>query len=150
MWGKIKNALTSRMAATSTSRTWNFDGQPVSSLQLGYQATFGFSWGTQSAPTEAGITIETTFSILSPGVLPVVVDPGKPETFAPLLALLHRAVDRVTAHSSGLLEITFSDGTVLHVPKRSDRYESWNTFGSGELHDFNMLCSSHEVAPWGR
>jgi hypothetical protein len=136
------------MKAHGTARTWHIDHE-LSRLQFGYEVILGVSWGSGSTATEASISLETPFSLTRPGASAELVDPEAPETLSPLLALLHQRVAHITADRTGLLEITFSDGTILRVPKRDDGYESWNTSGSGELHDFNMLCSSHEVSPWG-
>ena len=139
---------TGRMTRDGDHRTWKID-EELGRIQLDYQVRLLFVYGPQSPRTEAQIVIETTFAIIPPGAEESLVDPGVPTSMAPLLPLLHRRVDRVTAHSSGLLEIYFADGTVIRVSKRTDGFESWNTFGAGALHDFNMLCSSHDVAPWG-
>jgi hypothetical protein len=135
------------MEETATTRTWTI-GEELQSLQFGYQATFGFAWGAPGRGTMGSVTVETSFVVLSPDKNPITVDPANAETFSALLRLLHQKIDRISAHRSGLLEISFANGTIVRVEKRNDGYESWNSFGNGELHDFNMLCSSHDVAPW--
>jgi hypothetical protein len=137
------NALTSLMSSDGQRRTWLLAGQPITSIVLGYHVALRFSWGPLDAPTYGEITIEAPFKVGG-----TTIDPQNRETLQPVLELLHEPVDSVSADEAGSLEVRLGNGRILTVQKTDDPYEKWNTNGTGELHDFNMLCSAHDGPPW--
>jgi Family of unknown function (DUF6188) len=124
-------------------REWDIGGYEIIRLHIDYR--FGIQiWGSEG---EATFEIEAPFSILSSGV-EHLCDPEDKASLTPALFLHARPVKSIVAYRNGLLRINFNDGLSLSVPKRIDGFETWESFGSGELQDIGMLCSNHKGPPW--
>lgn len=74
-------------------------------------------------------------------------DPDEPEQLAPLLTLVGRAAETLTATAAGELELTFSDGTVL-VSRPDARYEAWQIQGGGALEGLAYVSQPGGGKPW--
>jgi hypothetical protein len=135
------------MKEYSDRRVWSFDGHEVTCLLIDYRFEIEIWWADRGRDNCATFTIEAPFILR--GESEQTCDPERTDSLAPALRLLHQPVESVTAYRNGLLLLRFTDGTEVRVPKRRDGYETWQAFGSGELHDISMLCSAHDVAPWG-
>lgn len=139
-------APTSRMTQYPDRREWSFGGHEITRLLIDYRFEIEVWWGTGDQDSTARFTIEAPF--LLRGEVEQTCDPAQTDSLAPALRLLHLPVECVAAYRDGLLVIRCTDGTELRVPKRDDGYETWQTYGSGELHDIAMLCSGHDGPPW--
>lgn len=139
---------TSRLTKHRDRREWALDGHEVTQLLVDNRFGLVVWWKHRELDNVARFVIEGPFTILK-GDQVHDCDPDNTASLAPALLLFRKGVDSVAAHRDGLLRIRFVDQTELRVPKRQDGRETWESFGSGELHDIGMLCSSHDVAPWG-
>lgn len=141
-------ALSSRVAKHRDRREWALSGHEVTQLLVDHRFGIVVWWKEGNLNSSATIVIEAPFSI-SGGADIHSCDPADTASLGPALSLFGKGVDSVAAHRDGLLRILFTDRTELRVPKRQDGLETWESFGHGELHDIGMLCSPHDVAPWG-
>jgi hypothetical protein len=132
------------MTASNDVRTWALEDQPITGIVMNYDVTFQFARGPRDRPTYAEIAIGTPFTVGG-----TLVDPENRTTLQPLLTVPHEPLAKISVEASGTLRLFLSNGTLINMPKREDGHESWNSHGPGELHDFNMLCSAHDVPPWG-
>ena len=140
--------LTSRVTKHRDRREWALSGHAVTQLLVDTRFALVVWWKDREVDSVGKLVIEAPFTILK-GDEVHDCDPDNTGSLAPALTLFGKGVDSVAAHRDGLLQIRFVDQTELRVPKRQDGRETWETFGSGELHDLGMPCSSHDVAPWG-
>ena len=144
---QVRAVLKSRMRRYPDRREWDFGGHQVTRLIVDYAFGIEIWWKEGELDSHARFTIESPFT-LKIGSTEYLCDPANQPSVAPALPLMARPVQSVAAFKNGLLVISFLDAEI-RVAKRSDGYETWNSQGSGELHDINMLCSSSENTPWG-
>jgi hypothetical protein len=138
----------SRLTKHRDRREWALGGHEVTQLLVDHRFGIIVWWKDGGRNASATIVIEAPFTIQE-GAGTHSCDPANTSSLGPALSLFGRGVETVAAHRDGLLLIRFTDGTELRVPKREDARETWESFGSGELDDIGMLCSPHDVAPWG-
>ena len=125
-------------------RTWNLNGLTVTQLRVDYQ----FHLHMWSLERELLITFATPFTLRSSKSEVHTFDLEQSESLCPLLSLLHRPVETFSASSTGECVLRFEDGTELRgVPH--ERYESWESHGTGELEDASLLCGVGANSPWG-
>jgi hypothetical protein len=74
-------------------------------------------------------------------------DPDEPEQLAPLLTLVGRWMESLTATAGGELHLAFSDGTML-IARPDPRYEAWQVQGGGALEGLSYLVRPGGGAPW--
>jgi hypothetical protein len=74
-------------------------------------------------------------------------DPDEPEQLAPLLTLVGRWLETLTATNTGDLELAFSDGTVL-TAHADPRYEAWQVQGGGALEGLTYVSRPGGGTPW--
>ncbi len=135
--------MSTRINASSDRRIWMLNGLEVTRLCIDFTFTIHLWEGSR----ELTIIIEVPFT-LRIDEHEQQLDPNAGTTLGPALQILHKPVESLTAYRHGRLVVAFVDGTTLDVDK-DWQYESWHTFGSGELADIAMLCSPHDAAPWG-
>lgn len=138
-----------RLTHTANARTWDLAGLSVIEIVIGL-AELRFLLASISAGSEDEIEvmIANRFTIRDTDGTLFVLDPEVAETLAPVPMLRLRHAHSMVAGRDGSLKVYFSDGVELEVQKH-DRYESWQTSGSGAFSDATMLCSSHDGPPWG-
>ncbi len=128
-------------------RVWPLNGHEVTRLCLDYRFSIEIWWFEEGSPDNSvTIVIGNRFSFHHDG-REQSFNPEQAETLGPVLAILHKPVDSLTAYLDGRLVLQFADGAELAVEKDA-QYESWETFGKGKLADIGMLCSPHEGPPW--
>ena len=123
-------------------REWNLFGFTLTRLCFDYQTTLLIAT-SQSTLT---VIIETPFTLCRGSLSMVINDPQV--AMLEMGALLHKPVSSLTAFRNGMLVIKFVEGMEIEVQK-NEQYESWQTFGDGDVADIGMLCSPHEGSPWG-
>ena len=144
-----------RLTEFPNRRVWDLSGYTVYYIRLSYQVllfiarSFGPIDSKTLQPYNNSVTvdIETVFTVRVGSRTDHVI-PEQVLSTIPVLPLLHQPVASLTAFRSGTLLLTFADDTELEVLK-DDQYESWHTFGEGELADIGMECTGHEGSPWG-
>jgi hypothetical protein len=92
-------------------------GATLDAITVSHQLDLRFSTG-------AAVTIETPFTLTSPGSTATLHDPDDPTSLAAPLRLLHDTV-RHARVDHDVLTIGFDGGTVLTVGPHPD-YESWH------------------------
>ena len=135
-------------------REWDLSGFTLVRLSFDYRTTLLMYQSTPKSSLVSaleGPQNSLTVDIESPCLLRTgsqiqPMDPERSDSMAPLLPLLRHCLVSLTVFRSGLLVLTFEDGTELWVPK-DEQYESWQAVGNGELSDIAMLCSPHEGPP---
>jgi len=132
-----------RLTEFPDRRVWDLTGFTLSQICLHYQVTLLLC----ELGSSITVIIGNTFT-LRVGERLDQMDPEQAMTLGPILPLLHGSVATLTAFRSGQLLLSFDGGAEIEVPK-DDQYESWQTFGDGELAEAGMLCSPHTGSPWG-
>ena len=74
-------------------------------------------------------------------------DPDEPEQLAPLLTLVGRWLETLTATADGGLVLAFSDGTELRIAT-DPRYEAWQVQGGGALEGLAYVGRPGGGTPW--
>ena len=148
--------MTDRMTEFPDRRVWNLAGFTLEQIRLGYQINLIFSGPNERLPgsimppkqsNSLWVDIETSFTLRT-GSESILIIPEQVMTVSPILPLLHQEIASLTAFRNSTLLLTFNDGSEIAVLK-DDQYESWNTWGEGEVAGIGMLCSPHEGSPWG-
>jgi hypothetical protein len=146
-----------RLTEFPDRRVWNLTGFTLDQIRLGYQVTLIFNGpeirqpGSITLPGPCNslrVAIETPFTLCTGSETALIV-PEQVLSVHPILPLLHQPIASLTAFRIGRLLLTFEEGAEIEVQK-DDQYESWATFGEGEIAGIEMLCSPHEGSPWGR
>jgi hypothetical protein len=132
-----------RLTELSDRRLWDLSGFTLDRICIDYQATLLFSQPGSSVT----VVIEEPFTLRA-GVHINLITPDQALSVTPLFPVLHTEAVSLAAYRNGQLCIAFGDGTEITVPK-SVQFESWHTFGDGELTGIGMLCSPHDGTPWG-
>ena len=145
---KARMVMGTRMRRHDDRREWAFGGHEITRLLVDNRFEIEVWWKDADLVTTANFTIEAPFTISTENA-EHACDPEVKASLTPALALVGRPIESVAAFRNGLLRFRFTDGSELRVPKRTDEFETWQSSGTGELHDIGMLCSSHEVSPWG-
>ncbi len=124
-------------------REWDLTGYKVVGLCI--NCSFSIQvWGSKG---ELWITIENEFTLKTcEGELKF--DPVQGATLGPALIISLKEAKTLTAWRDGRLSLKVVDGIEIIVEK-DWQYETWEIKGSGELEQASMLCSPHDVAPWG-
>ena len=135
--------LNERLSEFTDRRTWNLSGFTLDRISLDYQVTLLIA-----RPHSSLMVILTQPFALRFESHTALITHEAILTTVPLLRLLHTPVTSLTAFRSGQLLLKFDAGAEIEVQK-DDQYESWQTFGEGEVADVQMLCSPHPGAPWG-
>ena len=73
--------------------------------------------------------------------------PDEPEQLAPLLTLVGRWLETLTATAAGGLRLAFSDGTELRIAT-DPRYEAWQVQGGGALEGLAYVARPGGGTPW--
>jgi hypothetical protein len=136
-------------------RVWDLSGYAVELIQLSYQVKLfmarspGPIYPKTRLPYNHSVTvrIETAFTVRVGARIDQII-PEKVLSTVPVLPLLHQKVASLTAFRNGTLLLLFGDGTEMEVQK-DDQYESWHTWGEGELADIGMDATGHAGSPWG-
>ena len=131
-----------RLTKFPDRRVWDLSGHLLEQIVLDYAVTLLVAERNNSI----SVVIENVFE-LRENERTSTINPEDAQTVVPLLAYLHKPVSAVTAFQNGDLLIGFASGAEIAVSK-DDQYESWNSFGSGEITGADMLCSPHPGAPW--
>jgi hypothetical protein len=74
-------------------------------------------------------------------------DPERGETLPRLLSLLHKPVKEFAASVEGDCRLRFEDGSELQGEPH-DRYEAWESRGTGDLEGASLLCDIGGGSPW--
>jgi hypothetical protein len=148
--------MADRLTEFPDRRVWNLTGFTLEQIRIGYLLTFLFSGpdlrlpGSRTFPVPPNslwVDIETPFTLRAGSHTDYIV-PVQVLTVHPVLRLLHQQIASLTAFRNSTLLLTFEDGSEIEV-LQDEQYESWNTFGEGEVADIGMLGSGHEGPPWG-
>ncbi len=74
------------------------------------------------------VSIESVFELTLPDGQLLLLQPGENSTMGPTLLLHGKTARDAVAYSDGALQIRFTDGTSVRVP-RNDDYEAWELTG---------------------
>ncbi len=125
-------------------KTFDLIGCDVTKLEFNYAAGILISDDHSSIT----ILIETMILLQMDGE-ETRIDPRKNAiSMSPLLNLLHKPAKSITFSSNGDLRLEMMDDTALSVIK-DDLYESWEATGTDLFAEISMLCTPHDVPPWG-
>jgi hypothetical protein len=125
-------------------RTWSLTGLEVTQLRLDYQ----FHVHMWSLGRELLISFGTPFTLHSQVGEARTFDPERGETLCPLLSLLHQPVTEFAASPGGECRLVFGDGSELRGAPH-ERYEAWESRGTGDLEGASLLCGVGGGSPWG-
>jgi hypothetical protein len=125
-------------------QAWNLSGLEVTQLRLDFQ----FHVHMWSLERDLLITFGTPFTFRSATGEVYTFDPERTEGLCPLLPLLHRSVATFTASSDGECVLRFEDGAELRGEPH-EKYEAWESHGTGLLEGASLLCGVGGGSPWG-
>jgi hypothetical protein len=135
----------SRVTTSPSSRIWDLAGLNVMRIVIDpAQISLLLTSGDADA---IDLIVENAFTISDGAGMTHAVNPAAVETLTPVLSLRLRPTHSLVASRDGSLVLRFAEGSELRVAKH-ELYESWQTFGHGDLADASMLCSPHEGPPW--
>jgi Family of unknown function (DUF6188) len=123
---------------------WTFHDHRVTQLVVEPGAVRLVTWTLHAS---LDVRLGTPFTIRQADGIDRPADPDEPEQLAPLLTLVGRWVETLTATTSAELEIAFSDGTHL-VARRDPRYEAWQVQGGGALEGIAYVARPTGGTPW--
>jgi len=128
---------------------WEMTGLQVNYIRLSYQIDIHMAlMEADASERDLLLVIESPFTLRPASGEPLCLDPGQPQTLFPLLPFLFRPVASFRASSAGECQLRFEDGTELSCLP-DERYEAWNSRGSGELASASLLCGPGGGRPWG-
>lgn len=127
-----------------TWRTWNIAGLEVTQLRFDYR----FHVHMWSLDHDLLVTFGTPFMLRSAEGDIHTFDPERSDELCPLLLLLHRSVTTFAASSDGECVLRFENGAELRGAPH-EKYEAWETCGTGDLEDASLLCGVGGGSPWG-
>lgn len=116
-------------------RTWNLTGLKVTQLRFDDQ----FHVHMWSLERDLLISFGAPFTFHRQASEPRTFDPERGETLCPLLSLLHWPLMEFAATPSGHCRLRFEDGSELRGAPH-ERYEAWESRGTGELESASLLC----------
>ncbi len=126
-------------------REWNLEGLEVTQL------CFDFQFRVQMWSSERSLFI--TFGspiLLRPNTgEPLLLDLEQTNTLSPLLSLLFRPAVSFRASSEGHCQLRFQNGSELSCAP-DERYEAWESHGTGGLASASLLCGPGGGSPWGQ
>jgi len=133
-----------RLTEFPDRRVWDLSGYTVYWLRLSYQVCLHIARSPETIDPKTllrhhgsvTVEIETPFTVRVGAQIDQVIPEHAASTFR-VLPLLHQSAASLTAFRNGTLLLTFADGTEIEVPQ-DDKYESWHTWGDGELADIGM------------
>jgi Family of unknown function (DUF6188) len=125
-------------------RTWNLSRLEVTQLRLDFQ----FHVHMWSLERDLLVSFGAPFTFRSPTGEIHTFDPERSETLCPLLSLLHRSVATFAASSEGECVLQFEEGAELRSNPH-EKYEAWESHGTGALEGASLLCGIGGGAPWG-
>ena len=133
----------SSMKEEAEWRTWNLSGLDVTQLRIDFQ----FHVHMWSLERDLLITFGAPFTFRSSTGEVHTIDPERSEKLCSLLPLLHRSVVSFAASSDGECALRFEDGAELRG-KPHERYEAWESHGTGTLKGASLLCGVGGGSPW--
>jgi Family of unknown function (DUF6188) len=125
-------------------RTWDLSDLKVTQLRLDYY----FHVHMWSLERDLLITFGTPFTLRSPTGEIRTFDPERSEELCPLLSLLHRSVVMFSALSEGACRLQFEGSAELRGEPH-EKYEAWESHGTGDLEGASLLCDIGGGSPWG-
>jgi Family of unknown function (DUF6188) len=100
-------------------------GREVTRLAIGHEVKLGFS----EPGSYAAITLGGPFHMRGASGSRNDIDPGHPETVAPVLSVLRSQLSEVAIADPGVLSASFADGRTLIIGPGD--YEAWKFVGPG-------------------
>lgn len=128
----------------SDRHVWTLHDHRVTQLVVELGAARVVTWTLHAS---LDVRFGVAFTVRQADGLDRVADPDEPEQLAPLLTLVGRWLETLTATAAGELELGFSDGTVL-TARADPRYEAWQVLGGGALEGLAYLARPGGGAPW--
>lgn len=125
-------------------KKWDLSGLKITQLRFDYQ----FHVHMWSSNRDLLIIFGTSFELHLPDGKYQMFDPENSSKLGELLFLLHQPVKSFTASAAGHCFLELEDGTVLKGMPH-EKYEAWESRGSGELADASLLCGVGGGSPWG-
>ncbi|HET8669619.1 MAG TPA: DUF6188 family protein [Candidatus Saccharimonadales bacterium] len=132
------------MAESTTWRTWDLNGLNITQLRFDYQFHIDI-WSLQRGIL---ISFGVPFLMRLSSGQEQAYDPENSESLGPLLNLVHKPIEAFMASSEGQCVLLLKDGTQLKC-EAHEKYEAWETHGSGELESASLLCPIGKGSPWG-
>ena len=133
------------MANPQQWREWNLDGLAVTQLRFDFQ----FHMQIGSSERSLSITLSSPIVLRTNSGEPLLLDPEQTPTLSPLLSLLFQPAELFRASSEGHCQLRFQNGSELSGAP-DDRYEAWESQGTGELASASLLCGPGGGPPWGQ
>ena len=125
-------------------REWSLEGLEVTQLCFNYQFRVQIGFSERSLL----ITFSSPVILRSKDDEPLLLDPEQTHTLFPLLPLLFRPAVSFRASSEGHCQLGFQNGSELSCAP-DERYEAWESLGTGELTSASLLCGPGGGPPWG-
>jgi hypothetical protein len=132
------------MGSPQQWREWNLEGLEVTQLRFDFQ----FHVQIDSSERSLQITLSSPIILRSDMDAPLLLDPEQTYTLSPLLSLLFKPVVSFRASSDGDCHLRFQNGAELSCAP-DERYEAWESHGTGELASASLLCGPGGGSPWG-
>ena len=122
---------------------WRFRAHRVTQLLVDLRS-FRFQTWTLQASTE--VRLAAPFTLRLADGTEYQIDPEEPERLAPVLTLLDRTLESLTATRAGELMLAFSDGSTLRCAAGPGR-RAWEVQGGGALEGLAYRGGGAK-APW--
>ena len=132
------------MSEQAEWRTWSLAGLEVTQLRFDYQ----FHVHMWLPDRDLLVSFGTPFALRLRAGEPRTFDPERNESLGPLLSVLHLPVTQFAASSEGECALLFGDGAELRGTPH-ERYEAWESRGTGDLASASLLCGVGGGSPWG-
>ena len=125
-------------------REWDLAGLDVTQLRFDVQ----FHVHLWSSERSLLITFGSPVVLRSDTDGTLLLNPEQTHTWSPLLSLLFQPAVSFRASSEGHCQLRFQNGFELSCAP-DERYEAWESHGSGELASASLLCGPGGGSPWG-
>lgn len=116
----------------------------ITELSVGLRSVRLYTWSLDGS---AEVRLAAPFVIRLPSGVERSLDPGVPESLAPVLALVETEVRSLTMTRDGRLQLQLADGSVLEAGP-DPRVESWVVQGGGVLEGMVYHCPPRGGVPW--
>jgi hypothetical protein len=136
--------MTAELNVLPDRHVWTLHDHRVTQLAVELGAVRLVTWTLHAS---LDLRLGTPFTLRQADGIERATDPDEPEQLAPLLTLVGRWVETVTATRDTELIVTFTDGTVFHAGP-DPRYEAWQVQGGGALEGMTYVARPGGGPPW--
>ena len=136
--------MTASLDEQPDRHVWTLHDHRVTQLVVELGAVRLATWTLHAS---LDVRLGRPFTIRQADGIDRLADPDEPEQLAPLLTLVGRWVETLTATVASELSLTFSDGTIV-TARPDPRHEAWQVQGAGGLEGLAYVARPGGGPPW--